>query len=610
VPAAGPYPPIGDYALIGDCHSAALVSRRGSVDWCCMPRFDSGSNFGRILDWDKGGFCSIEPTRRSAEPLRSYLDGTLVLATTFRTAGGEAVLYDCFTMRRGGAGNPRRQLLRIVEGAQGRVEMRVHIVPRFDYGELSPWIRHHGPRHYSAIGGDDALMIWSDAELVPEDDHGLEAVFIVRPGERVRLSLVWIEPERIDPEPPRPPTAEELDQRFDETVNWWRRWSSDARLDGPDGPAARRSAIVLKALTNAPTGAVAAAPTTSLPEAIGAGRNWDYRYSWIRDSQFTVRSLGELGFEAEADGFRRFIERSAASSAENLQIMYGVGGERRLVEIELPHLEGYRRSAPVRVGNAAARQLQLDAYGEVLDLSWQWHQRGRSPDDDYWRFLVSVVDTAATRWSQPDRGIWEMRGKARHFVHSKAMCWVALDRGLRLAEESMRRAPAGRWRKARDEIRAAVETKGYEKKRGVFVQSFGSQHLDAALLLLPQFEFIAYDDERMLRTTDAIVEELDDGGLIRRYRASDSLDGDEGVFVACSFWLAECLARQGRLEQARRVFDKAIATSNDLGLFSEEFDVVNRQQLGNFPQGLTHLSHIAAAVALVQETSRRAGLSP
>jgi GH15 family glucan-1,4-alpha-glucosidase len=290
--------------------------------------------------------------------------------------------------------------------------------------------------------------------------------------------------------------------------------------------------------------------------------------------------------------------------------MYGVGGERRLVEIELPHLEGYRRSAPVRVGNAAARQLQLDAYGEVLDLSWQWHQRGRSPDDDYWRFLVSVVDTAATRWSQPDRGIWEMRGKARHFVHSKAMCWVALDRGLRLAEESMRRAPAGRWRKARDEIRAAVETKGYEKKRGVFVQSFGSQHLDAALLLLPQFEFIAYDDERMLRTTDAIVEELDDGGLIRRYRASDSLDGDEGVFVACSFWLAECLARQGRLEQARRVFDKAIATSNDLGLFSEEFDVVNRQQLGNFPQGLTHLSHIAAAVALVQETSRRAGLSP
>jgi GH15 family glucan-1,4-alpha-glucosidase len=608
VPAADPYPPIGDYALIGDCHSAALVSRRGSIDWCCMPRFDSGSNFGRILDWKKGGFCSIEPTRRSPEPQRSYLDGTLVLATTFRTAGGEAAVYDCFTMRRGGAMNPSRQLLRIVEGAQGRVELRVRIVPRFDYGELSPWIRHHGPRHYSAIGGDDALMIWSDAELVPEDDHGLEAVFFVRPGQRVRLSLVWIEPERIDPEPPRPPTAEELDQRFDETVNWWRRWSSDARLESPDAPAARRSAIVLKALTNAPTGAVAAAPTTSLPEAIGAGRNWDYRYSWIRDSQFTVRSLGELGFEAEADGFRRFIERSAASSAENLQIMFGVGGERRLVEIELAHLEGYRRSAPVRLGNAAARQLQLDAYGEVLDLSWQWHQRGRSPDDDYWRFLVSVVDTAATLWSEPDRGIWEMRGRPRHFVHSKAMCWVALDRGLRLAEESLRKAPTRRWRKARDEIRKAVETKGYEKKRGVFVQSYGSTHLDAALLLLPQFEFVAYDDERMLRTTDAIVEELDDRGLLRRYRAADSLDGDEGVFVACSFWLVECLARQGRVEEARQVFDTAIATSNDLGLFAEEYDVATGDLLGNFPQGLTHLSHIAAAVALAQESSR-AGLS-
>src|SRR5205085_1823606 len=278
VPAADPYPPIGDYALIGDCHSAALVARRGSIDWCCMPRFDSGSCFGRILDWRKGGYCSIEPTEQGRAPLRSYVDDTLVLATTFRTAGGEAVLHDCFTMRRGGARQPRRQLLRLVEGTQGRVELRVRIAARFDYGEVRPWIRHHGPRLYSAVGGDDALVISGDMELKPVDEHDLEAVFTVRPGERVRLSIVSIEPERIDPAPPPPPDAEELDRRFDETVKWWRRWSSRARLDGPDGPAAKRSAIVLKALTNAPTGAVAAAPTTSLPEAIGAGRNWDYRY--------------------------------------------------------------------------------------------------------------------------------------------------------------------------------------------------------------------------------------------------------------------------------------------------------------------------------------------
>ena len=608
--AGDPYPPIGDYALIGDCHSVALVSRHGSIDWCCMSRFDSGSSFGRILDWEKGGYCSIEPTEPGDEPLRTYVEDTLVLATTFRTSGGEAVLNDCFAMRRGGARTPRRQLLRFVEGKQGRVELRLRIAPRFDYGGVRPWIRHHGRRLYSAVGGDDALVLSGDIELSPSDEHGLEAVFTVRPGERVRLSIVSIEPERIDPDPPEPPDPDELDRRFDETVKWWRRWSSGDHLDGPDGPAAKRSAIVLKALTNATTGAVVAAPTTSLPEAIGGGRNWDYRYSWIRDSQFTVRSLGDLGFEAEADGFRRFVERSAAGSAETLQIVYGVGGERRLVEMEISGLEGYRKSAPVRVGNAAAEQLQLDAYGSVLDLSWEWHQLGSSPDDDYWRFLLSVVDTAAARWSDPDHGIWEMRGRPRHFVHSKAMCWVALDRGLRLAEDSLRKAPTSRWVKCRDAIRRAVETKGYDKDRGVFVQSFGSKELDAALLLLPEFDFVPYEDERMIRTADAIAEELDDGGLLRRYGGDDTLDGDEGAFVPCSFWLAECLARQGRLEQARQVFDRAIATSNDLGLFSEEYDTAKGELLGNFPQGLTHLSHIAAAVAMMQESTRRAGLSP
>ena len=599
-----PYPPIGDYALIGDCHSVALVSRTGSVDWACPRRFDAGSCFARILDWQGGGHCSITPTDLSEPPLRSYVDGTLVLETTFRSADGECRVYDCFTMRRGGADHPRRELLRVVEGVRGRVELRMHIVARFDYGEVKPWVRRHGPRQYSSIGGDDALVIWSDAELDRVDDHDLEAVFSVGEGERVRLSLVAAEPATIDPAPHDPPSPEDLDKRLDDTIKWWQRWRSQGRLDGPYGDAALRSAVVLKALTNAPTGAVVAAATTSLPEALGAGRNWDYRYSWVRDSQFTVRSLRELGFEKEADGFRRFVERSAAGSVENLQIMYGVGGERRLVELELPHLEGYKKSAPVRIGNGAAQQLQLDVFGYLLDLAWEWHRMGSSPDDDYWRFLLTLIDAAAERWKEPDSGIWEMRGKPRHFVHSKAMCWVAVDRGLSLAEECMRRAPTKRWKAARDEIREELETKGFDAKLNTFVQSYGSKGVDASLLLLPNFGFVAYDDPRMVGTTDAVRHELDTGdGLLLRYKGADSLKGQEGTFLACSFWLVECLANQGRLDEAREVFERAAGTANDLGLFSEEVDVKDGSLLGNFPQGISHFSHVAAAVAL----SRKSG---
>jgi GH15 family glucan-1,4-alpha-glucosidase len=594
------YPPIGDYALIGDCHSVALVSRTASVDWACFPRIDAASCFGRLLDWAGGGHCGIEPVDRDVELLRSYLDDTLVLTTTFRTGEGECVVYDCFTMRKGGAHKPRAQLLRIVEGVRGRIELAVHIAPRFDYGDTKAWVRQHGQRLYSAIGGADALVISGDIDLdISEHHHELEATVSARAGERIRLSIRAADSAAIDPAPPHPAPPEELDKRLDETIRWWRRWSGKARLTGPDSTAAKRSAIVLKALTNAPTGAVAAAPTTSLPEVIGQGRNWDYRYSWIRDAQITVRSLSELGFEAEADGFRRFVERTAAGSAENLQIMYGVGGERRLAEMELDHLEGYRGSSPVRLGNAAAKQLQLDVYGYLLQLAWQWHQRGSSPDDDYWRFLVSVVDAAAERWAEPDQGIWEMRGEPRHFVHSKAMCWVAVDRGLRLADASMRRAPTKRWRATRDAIRASVEENGWDSARRTYVQSYGSTDTDASLLLLPIFDYIAYDDERMVGTTNAVWKELDEGdGLLRRYRGADSLEGDEGVFIACSFWLVECLAHQGRSEEARAVFDRAAATANDVGLFSEEFDVANNVLLGNFPQGISHFSHIAAAVAM------------
>lgn len=591
------YPPIGDYALIGDCHSAALVARGGSIDWCCMPRMDDGSTFGRLLDWDHGGYCLVSAADRDASSSRAYLDDTMVLETVFRTDRGEARLLDCFTIHPGGSTAPYRQLLRAVEGIRGRVDVTVVISARFDYGSVKPWIRLHGPRLWSAVGGNDAIVIGGDFDLRVQDAHDLYAEATVDAGQRIRLSITSCRPEQLDPNPPPQPDPDELDARLDTTTDWWRTWVDKPALDQPGAAGIKRSALVLKALTNAPTGAIVAAPTTSLPEAVGGNRNWDYRYSWIRDSQFTVRSLGALGLDREADGFRRFIERAAAGSPEDLQIVYGLDGRRRLTEMTVP-LEGYRRSTPVRIGNAAAGQLQLDAYGELLELAWRWHQRGQSPDDDYWKFLLGLVDIAADRWEEPDHGLWEIRGEPRHFVHSKVMCWVALDRGIKLADECLRQAPVRRWRAVRDRIRSSVEEHGVDPARNSFVQAYGSNELDSALLLLPSVGYIDYRDPRMIATTDAIAENLDDDGLLRRYLADDDLDGNEGVFIACTFWLAECLAYQGRPDLSRATYQRAISTANDLGLYAEQYDPSGREALGNFPQGLSHLSHIAATVAL------------
>jgi GH15 family glucan-1,4-alpha-glucosidase len=583
--------------MIGDCHSSALVSRAGSIDWCCTPRFDSASVFGRILDWERGGFCQIAPTVRY-QSTRRYRDGSMILETTFRTGGGEVRLTDLFTMRQGGARKPHLQLLRCVDGLQGRVDVRVEVCPRFDYGEVRPWIRRHGPAIHSATGGNDCLLIQSDASLEPTDGHDLGAEVAIRAGDRIRLSIQFLRPEFLE-EHPQPVEPDRLDRRLDESDRWWRRWSSKIRVDGPNAAAAVRSAVILKALTNASTGAMVAAPTTSLPSVPGGRRNWDYRYSWIRDSTFAVQTLAELGAEAEAEGFRRFIQRSAAGNVEDLQTMYGVGGERRLHETELAWAEGHAGARPVRVGNAAGGQLQLDMYGLLLDLTWRWHLRGRSPDDDLWRFLVGLVDAAARRWTEPDRGIWEVRGKAEHFVHSKVMCWVALDRGLWLAGDSDRVAPTARWQRMRSRIRRAVETDGYDARRGVFVRAFGSTDVDAALLLLPSVGFVEATDERMVRTVDAIRDRLDQGGLIGRYRARDGLPGTERAWVACSYWLVQVLAQQGRLEEAQEIYDRTTAAANDVGLFSEVFDVRNGAMLGNFPLGLSHFAHIGAVRALL-----------
>jgi GH15 family glucan-1,4-alpha-glucosidase len=597
------YPPIGDYGLIGDGQSVALVSRSGSIDWCCLPRFDSGSCFGRILDWEKGGHFSVTPRTGGGEPnvSRSYRGATMVLETRFEVGGGEAVLIDCMTMTRKGPTGTGPQIVRTIEGIRGSLEFDIEIVPRFDYGEIDAWVRRLGTNLFTAIGGDDGLVIAGDPAWEP-GDHDIRSRVTVRAGQRIRTAVAFADPASIEELRPGAPDPGDLDRALDDTSAFWEEWSAVLTPEARESPGLLRSALTLKALVYDRTGALVAAPTTSLPEAAGHERNWDYRYSWIRDSALAARSVADVGCEVEADAFRRFIERSAAGNAADLQIMYGVGGERRQDERELA-LAGYRESTPVRLGNGASEQMQFDVLGQLVAQSWSWYQRGHEPDDDYWRFIVDITNAAAERWQDPDRGIWEWRPGRRHFTHSKVLCWVAVDRALALARSCMRKAPEQRWRKAREEIRAAVEEQGYDKKRGVFVQIFGQKSLDAALLRLPMVGFVDFDDERMVRTADAIREELDADGLIYRYNGNDGLEGREGAFLPACFWLVEVLARQSRLDEAQEVFDRTMATANDLGLFSEEYDAKAGEMLGNFPQALTHLSHVEAVLALEEKSA-------
>jgi GH15 family glucan-1,4-alpha-glucosidase len=597
-PARRPYLPIGDYALIGDCHSAALVSHGGSIDWCCLPRFDSDSCFARLLDHRRGGHFAIAPVDGSARH-RTYLGDSMVLATTFEDASGAVRLTDFFAMRQGGRDRPRRELVRIVEGVRGSMRLAIEFVPRFEFGGIKPWIYRVGETAHCAVGSNAGLLLFGDVALQLAGEHDLRAEVQLREGDRLRLAMQFVSPAELHAGMnDAPPSGAALDAHLDETLAWWRDWASKLNRPGAAGVCVARSAIVLKALTHAPTGAIVAAPTTSLPEHVGGERNWDYRFSWIRDSVFTVHALASLGCISEADAFRRFIQRSAAGNAEQLQALVGVDGKRRLTEIALDGLEGWCGSRPVRIGNAAERQYQADMFGLLLELAGRWSTRGNVPDAHYWDFLAEMVEAAVQKWPLPDHGIWEVRGEPRHFVHSKVMCWAAVQRGIELARRHGFAAPLERWERASGEIREAVETQGFDRRRGVFTASFGSGELDAALLLLPDVGFVAYDDPRMMRTAEAIRRELDDGGLILRYRAHDGIRGPEGSFLPCSFWLAECLARQGRLPQARELFERVCACGSDLGLFSEEYASTRRELLGNYPQGLTHLAHISAALAL------------
>jgi GH15 family glucan-1,4-alpha-glucosidase len=591
-------PRIEDYALVADGHTAALIHRGGSIDWFCPRRLDTGSVFGRLLDLDRGGYLALAPCEPEGDPERDYLEGTLVLCTTWTARGGRARVFDLLTVDPDDSATPLGQLVRVVEGIEGEVEFDVHVAPRFDYGEATPWLYDAPDGTHYALAGDDALVIACHDRLSRHDAYELSGRFTVAAGQRVHLEARRIPPEALDDDPPpRPTPPAELDQRLDDTVAWWREWSRQAQLPQTDREGVLRSALVLKALTNPRSGAIAAAATTSLPES-GDGRTWDYRYAWVRDAVFGVRSLAELGFHDAADAFRSFVQRSAAGHADELLIAYGLGGERRMPEIEVESLRGWRGIGPVRVGNAAFAQRQHDVLGQLLDLAWHWHERGHSPDDDLWVFISEMVDRAASDWRLPDRGIWEWRDGPRHFTHSKVMCWVALDRGIRLARDIGRDAPLDRWSTARDELRAEIEARAYDPRQGVFTQVFGDLELDAALLRMPAVGFIDAGDERMVRTADAIAAQLGEDGLVRRYRADDGQPGREGAFLPCAFWLAECLASQGRTAEARERFERALGARNDVGLFTEEYDVEAGEARGNVPQALTHFSHVLAALAI------------
>lgn len=592
------YPPIADYALISDCHCCALVSNAGAIDWCCMPRMDSDSCFGRLLDWQRGGYCQLAPSATYSAS-RRYEPRTMVLNTRFDTAVGSVQVWDFFCVAAAIGERAHHQLVRIVEGIEGEVELGIVISPRFDYGETIPYTHGRSPTLYTAWGGNKGLIIHCSQPLQLAPHGDMQAAVTLAPGQRCYLSMSFEFPEYLDRDIPTDGDfTAALERSLEQCLQGWRSWASQLRQPYADDPQTARSALVLKALTFERTGAIAAAPTTSLPERIGGDRNWDYRFSWVRDSIFAVSALEELGFSREAGRFSSFLLRSCAGSAEELQVLYGIDGGRRQTELELHGLDGYRDSRPVRIGNLASRQCQLDIYAELVELACIQEARGTPVDAHYWRFLAEVVEAAARAWVDPDHSIWEMRCEPRHFVFSKAMCWAALDRGIGLAERHGFDAPLARWMDVRDEIRATIEERGYDHRRGAYLQAFDHPWLDASLLLLPRFGYLAYDDPRMVATTAAIRAELTRDELLMRYNSPDGLPGKEGMFLPCTFWLVSCLARQGQRDIAEAHYRRALACANDLGLFAEEYAVAGDVMLGNFPLVLTHVSQITAYLAL------------
>ncbi|HEU5035117.1 MAG TPA: glycoside hydrolase family 15 protein [Mycobacteriales bacterium] len=580
--------PIESYGLLGDMQTVGLVSRTGSVDWLCFPRFDSAACFTALLGTPDDGHWRLAPTGADECTRRSYRGDSLILETEWETATGAVKVID-FMPPRGEAPD----IVRIVEGVSGEVDMTTELRIRFDYGAIVPWLRRRdGSLH--AVAGPDSVHLRTPVRMHAHDLAHI-GTFTVTAGQRVPFVLTWQASHLPAPEPVDP------EQALADTESYWADWMKLCSYDGEWRDAVVRSLITLKALTYAPTGGIVAAATTSLPEALGGERNWDYRFCWLRDASMTLQALLYTGFVDEAKAWREWLLRAVAGDAQRLRIMYGLGGERRIPEFELPWLSGYAASAPVRVGNAASDQFQLDVYGEVLDALHLDRCSGLSPLHDVWSVQRAILDVLEQRWDQPDQGIWEMRGEPRHFVHSKVMAWVGFDRAIRGVEQFDLDGPVDRWRELRDRIHSEVCANGYDAKRNTFTQSYGSPALDAALLLIPQVGFLPPDDERVVGTVDAIYRELLRDGFLLRYdnaHADDGFSSDEGAFIACTLWLVDSLHLVGREDDARAVFEQVLSVRNDVGLLAEEFDPGARRQLGNVPQAYSHVAIVNAARAL------------
>ena len=580
---------IEDYGLIGDLESAALVSRAGTIDWLCLPRFDSASCFSALLGDERHGRWLLAPSGADGATSRRYRPGTLVLETDFETPDGAVRVIDF--MPRRGRGAPR--VMRIVEGLRGRVPMRMELAVRPDYGSIVPWVEPTADGA-SVISGPDSFRLTTPVPLEVADGS-VTCGFDVVEGARERFTLTW----NLSFE--EAPPVEDAESALARTEAWWREWSGRSTYHGAYEDEVRGSLIALKAMTSETTGAVIAAPTTSLPEEIGGVRNWDYRYCWLRDSVLALEALLAGGYTDEAEAFRDFLLRVGTGDPRNIQIMYGVGGERRLTEYELDDLPGYEGSRPVRVGNAASEQFQLDVYGEVAGvMSIAVAMLGRV-EPGLWPRWRAVIEHVETIWRLPDDGIWEARGPQRHYTYSKVMAWVVFDRAITIAERFELDAPLERWRDVRDEIHREVCEKGYDSERRTFTQYYGSKELDASVLNIPLVGFLPGTDDRVTGTIDAVWQELGRDGFVSRYSTAetdDGLAGDEGQFLACSFWLVSALALNGRIDEARTLFERLLGLANDLGLLAEEYAVHDRRQVGNFPQAFSHLTLILAARAI------------
>ena len=577
--------PIENYALIGDCHTAALVGNDGSIDWLCLPRFDSGACFAALLGGPEHGRWLLAPAASSTQVRRRYRGNTLILETEFDTEEGSVRVIDFMPLS-----DKRWDVVRIVEGLSGRVDMRMELSVRFDYGSIVPWV-HRAQGILLLTAGPDTLELSASVAIEGENMHSV-AEFSVSAGQRESFTLNY-RPSHLDVD-----EVIDADGELSETESRWQEWSGRCTYRGPWQGAVTRSLITLKALTYKPTGGLIAAPTTSLPEWPGGTRNWDYRYCWLRDATFALNALLLAGYDGEAAAWREWLLRAVAGSPDDLQILYGITGVRRLDEYEIAWLPGYEKSAPVRIGNAAAKQFQLDVYGEVMDTLHLARIAGLPPEAEAWHVQVALLKFLEAHWEQPDEGLWEIRGPRRHFTHSKIMAWVAFDRAIKDARQDGLEGPIEQWCRTRDKIHAQICEKGFDARRNTFVQSYEAAYLDASLLLIPQVGFLPADDPRVLGTIAAIERDLMAEGLVLRYSTATKVDGlpaGEGTFLPCSFWLADCYLLTGRREEGQALFERLLALSNDVGLFAEEYDPRAKRMLGNFPQALTHMALVNTA---------------